>query len=433
MQDLSRRLPTRPSRVKTPNLADRVPIVQRSGQPTATAPDCDDLTVVSSGVDTLEIIILGRLKTAFRHRLAKLREEHPGEPIELADGVSAVMSAHGRQPVYSAVASSPHTVDVAWAFGDGVEQAAHVTFRSAMLWSVGFEACLRLAFAWAREWCAAGYGRRVKVRRVDVCVDVTGWQPPHTMSGQWVTRARKWRTHGGADEDANGWTDHCIGRRWTGLEIGRMSTGVQLAAYDKTRELQAGPKRELLHALWRKRGWQGQTVWRIEARVTGRALASMIVGDTSCASPSQLLDGGYAACWRYVLQWASLRQPNSDSNPSRWPVAPIWSALRESFGAGDGERAPAHLKRRWKDHPDECPPVSADAVEAYVRRVERDAADAARGAIERVAGLYGTDSLVDVPRLVSACAESARARVAAAVAWSLTSWATAIRDAADEA
>jgi hypothetical protein len=157
-------------------------------------------------------------------------------------------------------------------------------------------------------------GTSLTASRVDLYVDSQGWQPQREDFPRFVCRAQR-KTEFETDRQM-----HTRGRRLSGFVFGRGAVVARI--YDKTLELAVRGE------TWPQVIWQGanpeRPVWRVELQFRRSALKAFrlqTVADV-LATRQEL--------WEYGMRWISLREPNGDSNRSRWPEAPVWTVLRQT-------------------------------------------------------------------------------------------------------
>jgi hypothetical protein len=115
------------------------------------------------------------------------------------------------------------------------------------------------------------------------------------------------------------------GRSFCGFTFGHGD--VMARIYDKTRLMRKKQER------WMEDVWQGRDpdrpVWRIEFQFRRGALRDFWLGRERIHSVADALAVRHGL-WRYATEWLSLRTPiPGDGNRWRWPVAPVWRAIRE--------------------------------------------------------------------------------------------------------
>ena len=149
---------------------------------------------------------------------------------------------------------------------------------------------------------------------MDLFTDVTGWNLGTNDRERFVCRAKDTTTY---DHDG----------ALTGFGFGKRKSGAMVARiYDKTREA-ARDGKLWWHDKWGDR-WNGDQVFRVEAEFNRQLLREMRTPEDVFANTGAL--------WGYATeQWLTYRSPGSDSNRSRWPVAPEWEAIQHATLRGD--------------------------------------------------------------------------------------------------
>jgi len=96
--------------------------------------------------------------------------------------------------------------------------------------------------------------------------------------------------------------------------------------------------------VWGERHRAGAQVWRIEFEIGRTALSEL-----ELFHPDAVLAAA-PSLWRYCTgEWLTVRTPTGDSNRSRWPMAPGWSAVQSAslvHGATDLEWIRRHKRAR---------------------------------------------------------------------------------------
>jgi hypothetical protein len=306
------------------------------------APGGRGVVVLSAGVDSLYASAVGapascHLTTAQERKAAAAAEEQPVVWEPEGAGRAFLVRPHGWRgfPIWL---TSP-AMDVCMGGGKALP-ALYLWMQAAFLHQVGVEVAVeeaeRVRAALVRErearpdpdgewprpdgWCGehrpaqAALGGELTASRIDLYVDVQGWQPEREDFPRFVCRAqRKWEFE--ADRQM-----YTRGRRLSGFTFGR---GAVLARiYDKTLEL-AVRGETWPEVIWRNADRE-RPVWRVELQFRRPALKAFglrTVADVLAVRQE---------LWDYGMRWLSLREPDGDSNRSRWPEAPEWRVLREA-------------------------------------------------------------------------------------------------------
>ena len=133
-------------------------------------------------------------------------------------------------------------------------------------------------------------------------------------------------------EDRRGFL--CRGDDCTTYEAGHICTGfafgsrrtqrISARIYDKTAEM-AAKGTDWWELVWGDRHQAGEQVWRIEFEIGRTALTEL-----ELYHPDAVLAAA-PSLWRYCTgEWLTLRTPGTDSNSSRWPLAPPWRIIQSA-------------------------------------------------------------------------------------------------------
>lgn len=183
---------------------------------------------------------------------------------------------------------------------------------------------------------ADALGRREgeRVRRLDLCCDVAGWDLGETDGEAWCKPRRARLAQIDAAELDKGerpeLRSYRRGDRLTGFHL-CPGGDFQLVAYDKIEHLTMQPVeiRAAELARWRENGWEeSEPVARIEFRLRGPALFEL-----EDATGRNLRDGDNALdnldqIWAYCVRWARLVDPGSDERLTRCDLDPRWEIVR---------------------------------------------------------------------------------------------------------
>jgi hypothetical protein len=93
-------------------------------------------------------------------------------------------------------------------------------------------------------------------------------------------------------------------------------------AYDKVAEIQSQSQKVWMYEVW----GQDSGVWRFEFQARGPVLK-----EHGIKSPEDLFDLQYDLLREITGKHTTLRSPGSDGNRSRWPLHPVWKALRQAI------------------------------------------------------------------------------------------------------
>lgn len=158
---------------------------------------------------------------------------------------------------------------------------------------------------------------RITTSRLDVFSDWHGLDLTGDDRGRFVSRGRRRDLHEEAET-------------WTGFEFGRRTTKTICARiYDKTLDVDRKGARWWFD-VWGDAYEQGRPVTRVEFEFGREGLKQYGVDTTAQALAAA------PGLWKSAsTEWLTLRDPNADRTPSRWPVAAEWQAVQEpSFAAG---------------------------------------------------------------------------------------------------
>lgn len=153
--------------------------------------------------------------------------------------------------------------------------------------------------------------------RLDLYVDTQGWVPRIDDRNKFVRRASGVSAYEDNDE-------------FNGLTFGKRSTNTVYARiYNKTVEIEK-KKDCYVEQVWGEKYDRSLPVIRTEFQI-GRA-GLKAYGISSVEEALACASGLWVGLTEH---WLSLRQVTTDSNRSRWPVAPEWSVIQNaSLGAG---------------------------------------------------------------------------------------------------
>lgn len=187
--------------------------------------------------------------------------------------------------------------------------AIRVQPRAEFLHGVGARAAAHTIADLLESECGAV---QLIVSRVDLFVDVQGWELNGDQRRNFVTRATTRRTF----EEGDAFTGLQFGSRSTGTASGRI--------YDKTRDiLRTGA--DYWKDLWGGAFDPTLPVLRVEFEL-GRAL----LREFGLTTPDEVLDAT-GSLWSYCSsKWLKLCVPTNDATRARWPLAPEWESIRRA-------------------------------------------------------------------------------------------------------
>lgn len=154
------------------------------------------------------------------------------------------------------------------------------------------------------------------ISRVDLFIDFASDRDfSEIHDEEWITRAH----------DISRYSKNRI---LTGFSVG-MGGDMSARLYNKTLEIANSNKLFFLE-IWKKKGWDGETVWRLEFQLRRALLTEMSINTVidlhRCINDT----------WRYAAcDWLRLAVNDGDENRSRWPTDELWKKIQEVI-FGDG-------------------------------------------------------------------------------------------------
>lgn len=166
------------------------------------------------------------------------------------------------------------------------------------------------------------------VSRVDLFVDVQGWELSPSMADRFVARSKKLTTHSD-------------GELCTGFQFGtRRSKAISARLYDKTVDMAVKGSDWILEA-WGDRYNRSLPVHRLEFELRRDAIRQFQV-----STPAEVLDA-VGDIWRYCTRdWLRLAAPTGDETRSRWPTDPDWAHTIQGASLRQNELGLARVKER---------------------------------------------------------------------------------------
>lgn len=286
--------------------------------PSNTAPyNCnwtDDVVLLRSGVDTLQLSYRGELYDEWGVRLRELKRLAQSD--NASEKTYAQVEISGR--VFNVLPRGsglfPYVLTDPWyriSLSEGMKSlpVAYVQISSEVLTKLGADAAEVALRGVLSEMVSVSDGPFIG--RIDCCVDFsTRFDMESIDRHDWVTRAKRSSQHTENDQ-FTGWTIGLKGR-------------IACRLYDKTAEILASNKPYFLD-VWMDCGWDGETpVWRLEFEIKREALKQF--------DATKLDDAGAlcAGLWPYLTgSWLRLAiRSESDTTRSRWPTHPLWARLQ---------------------------------------------------------------------------------------------------------
>ena len=262
----------------------------------------EGLTPCAVGIDSLYLSSfldgLGIDWEALRYEKEKLHATPGAEHAECElGGEKFALKRGGRKPYSFILKNRVFELQL----GENIQPRCHAQFSSELLWQEGLEeAFKRFNAIW--ENTGSTHLRPEVISRVDAAFDFHIGQPDFE-TGHFLSQAAKdatWR-EGGALQSVQLGTSEVVCR-----------------VYDKVAEIEQQSAKHWLYELWGVK----EGVWRCEFQLRGERLR-----EAGIATVEQLRAYLPSLIRHLARHHTSLRTPTGDSNRSRWPLHPIWSAL----------------------------------------------------------------------------------------------------------
>jgi hypothetical protein len=207
----------------------------------------------------------------------------------------------------------------------------------------------------------SGFVYEERLRRIDLCADVSGWGIDASDTLKLVRRPRaSVRTDPPDLPSAEVPAEPTLHetRIVTGITVGKDQMMARI--YDKTIELQKKPREEdrtTEYQRWRAHGWDGvEQVARVEFQIRGEAIKTFGARDPAAPVDPEtglVVEGGLCfyvdRLWQACLNWIRLVEPETSRTGRRKPISrlpddPRWALLRGVTFVVD--RPPSPAKRR---------------------------------------------------------------------------------------
>jgi hypothetical protein len=232
----------------------------------------------------------------------KLRQSRVDDFAPLTLGCERLaLRPYGRKPYTFILGNEAFEIRL----GEHIRPACHVQFLSDGLSLLGLDAAVGRLEAWFESLSLRTTKLEI-IARADWAFDYhlpeVDFIPDH-----FVTRADK----------QGDWREH---RLLQSVQLGTGDTVVRI--YDKVAEIDQQSGKAWLYELWGRKS----EVWRIEFQVRRDRLAE---ADIDTVSSLKELQGDLLR--ELASRHTSLRRPSEDSNRARWPLHPLWHALRDDI------------------------------------------------------------------------------------------------------
>lgn len=238
------------------------------------------------------------------YQKARLSRERNGKFSEtVLGGERFALRPYGRKPYTFVLSNQDYEVGLS----ENMQPRCHVQFLSEGLWKYGLDKMLGRIDRWIS---AMGFHVTSPnaVSRADWAFDYDV-PAPDFLPAHFVSRAVK---------NAN-WRE---GQVEQSIQFGTGDTVVRV--YDKVAEIAQQSGKTWFHEIW----GQSEHVWRVEFQTRRERLKQAGIHTTEDMKALQNDLLRELAC-----NHTTLRRPNADSNRSRWPLHPLWAALKADIDA----------------------------------------------------------------------------------------------------
>lgn len=275
-----------------------------------TLPDRSGPPLLLCGLDSLYVSFYLDLATGkidfdelgFLKERAKAAHNRELKEITLGSETFALMP-YGKAPHSFVLKNAAFEIRL----GERIRPSCHVQFLSEGLWLLGLDGMVARLDNWFLSLNLVQTGPEI-IARADWAFDYH--LPVCDFCGNDFVGYYTKRAH---------WEEH---NRTQSFQLGTGDTVVRV--YDKTCEIEQQSGKVWFYQLWKL----SSDVWRVEFQVRGPRLKK---GGIQTLEEMKLLQADLLR--EIANRHASLRRPNNDSNCSRWPLHPLWTALLADIAA----------------------------------------------------------------------------------------------------
>lgn len=176
---------------------------------------------------------------------------------------------------------------------------------------------------------------RSRISRLDIAIDQDDYAFTADDKFRLLRRSRKYRenTWQMIDLEPDEFRHFETGSAFTGFTFGTRSGAIHARIYDKTIEIVQSNK-SFFPVIWAEAGWdQTSPVWRIEFELKREFFTDGWIDGKSLnnASVEDIFDAMPFMADYLMNRWLSLRIISAESNPSRWPIDPLWNKWKSSL------------------------------------------------------------------------------------------------------
>jgi len=300
---------------------------------------------IAAGIDSLYLSVDVQFETQVLEMLEHLKEqsqEKKDKPIVSVGGHRLEVQPYGAKPFWRYVLKgSTFTIKIRRDYKAGTP-SAYIEIRSQWLWRNGPDQVVKELTQVLDGWRVPKSPLTYTVSRIDLCVDVQGFDPclQDYLKGAFVTRSRAHTAY--MKNDPAAWSDenpdktgaiHFSGGKLQGLSFGKGAISCRI--YDKKQEIKKS-KKDWLKSIWRACGWnEKMSVFRVEFQLRSEGLKCWLSesgGDFKKGKTWPEIRRAIDGIWSYLTGrsgkgWLSMRAPQPDTNRTRWPVSKIWKQI----------------------------------------------------------------------------------------------------------